>query len=255
MYDSVTKQPLDPAYVELQTLDGKEVATAFTDLDGRYGFLVPPGEYRVVANKTNYKFPSERLRGKEEDEFYGNLYFGGTINLLEGEAFIARDIPMDPEGFDWNEYAKRAKHLIGFYSRNMILIERASRLLFLIGFALTLFVLFVDMNIFSITICVLYVVVWGLRKVGPGDRPRGVVIEKGTGNPLAFGVVKVIQPDTKVEVRKSITDALGRYYCLVAKGEYDVDILRKQLDGNYASTGFSKEVKARNGIIQEKFEI
>ncbi len=255
VYDSVTKQPLDPAYVELQTLDGKEVATAFTDLDGRYGFLVPPGTYRIVANKTNYKFPSERLAGKTGDEFYGNLYFGDTIVLNEGDVFLAQDIPMDPEGFDWNEYAKRAQHLMGFYSRNTILIERLSHIFFIVGFLVTLFVLFVDPQPYTIAIFVLYIFVWGLRKVGPGDRPHGVVIDKATGLPLAFGVVQVSHPDSNVTVRKSITDALGRYYCLVTKGVYNVEVMRKEQDGTYSSVNFSKAVQAPRGIIREKFEV
>lgn len=255
VYDSVTKQPLDPVYIELQTLDGKEVATAFTDLEGRYGFFAPPGTYRIVANKTNYKFPSERLAGKTEDEFYGNLYFGQTITLYEGATLIARDIPMDPEGFDWNEYAKRAQHLMGFYSRNTIFIERLSRGLFVGGLLITLFMLFVDPQPFSIAIFALYFFVWLLRKIGPGNRPHGVVIEKETGLPLAFGVVKVLSPDNKVEVRKSITDALGRYYCLVAKGAYNVGVMRKEKDGTYSTADFSQNVQAPRGIIREKFEV
>ncbi|MDO8604043.1 MAG: carboxypeptidase-like regulatory domain-containing protein [bacterium] len=255
VYDSVTKQPLDPAYVELQTLEGKEVATAFTDLDGRYGFFAPPGIYRIVVNKTNYKFPSTVLAGKTADEFYGNLYFGEPLILTEGGAFLARDIPMDPEGFDWNEYAKRTQHLMGFYSRNIIFIERLSRILFIVGFIVTLFIIFIDPQPYNFAIWGLYVFVWVLRKVGTGDRPHGVVIEKETGLPLAFGVVKVSHPDSKVEVRKSITDALGRYYMLVAKGTYNVGVMRKGQDGSYAQADFSQEVEAPRGIIQKKFEV
>jgi hypothetical protein len=59
VYDSVTKRPLDPAYVTLiDTETGKSVASAITDLDGRYGFLVAPGKYRITTQKTNYEFPS-----------------------------------------------------------------------------------------------------------------------------------------------------------------------------------------------------
>lgn len=255
VYDSITKQPLDPAYVELQTLDGKEVATAFTDLDGRYGFLVTPGTYRIVANKTNYKFPSEKLKGKTGDEIYENLYFGDIVVLREDGSLLARDIPMDPEGFDWNEYAKRSQRLMGFYSRNTILFERLVRIFFVLGFLVTLFVLFVNPEPYNFVISAVYVLVWILRKILPGSRPHGVVVEKETGMPLAFGVVKVVSPGSNVEVKKSVTDALGRYYCLVAKGVYNVAVMRKEQDGTYAPTNFSEEVRAPRGIIREKFEI
>ena len=255
VYDSVTRQPLDPAYVELQTLDGKEVATAFTDLDGRYGFFAPPGTYRIVANKTNYKFPSARLAGKTKDEFYGNLYFGDKITFNAGDTLLARDIPMDPEGFDWNEYAKRAQHLMGFYSRNTIFIERLSRALFIGGFLITLFLIFIDPQPYSVGVCFVYVLIWILQKVGPGTRPHGVVIDAETGLPLAFGVVKVLSLDNKVEVRKSVTDALGRYYCLVTKGVYNVGVMRKESDGTYSSAREAQVVKAPRGIIREKFKV
>ena len=110
VYDSITKQPLDPAYVMLTDLDGNEVSTSITDIDGRYGFLMAPGSYRMVANKTNYEFPSKRLAGQIADELYGNLYFGSDINVDEQNAVIAKNIPMDPVNFDWNEYAKTQKH-------------------------------------------------------------------------------------------------------------------------------------------------
>ena len=43
VYDSITKRPLDPVYVALIDIGtGKQVASAITDIDGRYGFLVLP---------------------------------------------------------------------------------------------------------------------------------------------------------------------------------------------------------------------
>ena len=89
VYDSVTKQPLDPAYVILEDKKGNEVATSITDLDGRFGFLVPSGKYRLVAKKTNYTFPSSKLFNKNNDELYNNLYFGELIELFQ---WIQKDL-------------------------------------------------------------------------------------------------------------------------------------------------------------------
>ena len=62
VYDSETKQPLDPVYVVLSDTSGNEIASAITDLDGRYGFAVPAGTYVLSVRKTNYDFPSKRDR-------------------------------------------------------------------------------------------------------------------------------------------------------------------------------------------------
>ena len=118
----------------LTDLDGNEVSTSITDIAGRYGFLMAPGSYRMVANKTNYEFPSKRLAGQIADELYGNLYFGSDINVDEQNAVIAKNIPMDPVNFDWNEYAKtQNKKLMKFYSRFDVWFMRIINFLFILG--------------------------------------------------------------------------------------------------------------------------
>ncbi|HSE34990.1 MAG TPA: Ig-like domain-containing protein, partial [Candidatus Paceibacterota bacterium] len=117
VYDSVTKRPLDPAYVIAQIRDQqKSSGEAITDLDGRYGFILNPGEYIIQANKTHYKFPSEKLKGRGRDELYENLYFGDPFQVREGSV-IQYNIPLDPVEFDWNEFAKNQDKVFKVYSR------------------------------------------------------------------------------------------------------------------------------------------
>ncbi len=255
VYDSVTKQPIDPAYVVLQTADGKDAKTAITDLDGRYGFFTNSGQYRIVANKTNYSFPSARLLGKKSDELYDNLYFGEPIVLGENETVLARDIPMDPQGFDWNEYTKRAQNLMGFYSRNTILIERLSRFFFQAGFFAIVIIFLIKPEMITFIVLIFYGIIIIIRKLGTGDRKHGVVIEKETGLPASFSFIRILNPDTGIEIRKCVADVLGRYYCLVAKGIYTVLVTRRLEDGTYSPTNFSRTVDASNGLICEKLEI
>ena len=59
VYDSVNKQPLDPAIVKLLYVDGREVETCVTDMAGRYGFLARPGKFKIFTKKSNYLFPSQ----------------------------------------------------------------------------------------------------------------------------------------------------------------------------------------------------
>ena len=117
VYDSITKQPLDPAYVTLIDQNGKKIASAITDLDGRYGFLTETGTYRIEANKTHYIFPSKKLAGRTQDELYANLYFGELFDVRSRNEAVIRNIPLDPINFDWNEFAKRDKKLMKYYSK------------------------------------------------------------------------------------------------------------------------------------------
>ena len=105
VYDSVSKQPLDPVIVKLLYTDGREVETCVTDLGGRYGFLAKPGKFKIYARKTNYVFPSKYANGND-DGIYENLYHGEFFVLDKDSEVVGPNIPMDPIKFDWNQKAK-----------------------------------------------------------------------------------------------------------------------------------------------------
>jgi hypothetical protein len=76
VYDSQSKQPIDPAIVKLIDVStGHAVETCITDMQGRYGFLTHPGKFKIFVQRTNYLFPSSSQQG-ESDGVYKNLYHG-----------------------------------------------------------------------------------------------------------------------------------------------------------------------------------
>jgi hypothetical protein len=105
VFDSLSKQPLDPVIIKLMYVDGREAETCVTDIAGRYGFLARPGKFKILARKTNYLFPSKYSPG-DRDGIYENLYHGEFFNLSDDYEVVAPNIPMDPEGSDWNQKAK-----------------------------------------------------------------------------------------------------------------------------------------------------
>ncbi len=254
VYDSVTKQPLDPAYVVLQDLNGNEVATSITDLDGRYGFLVPPGQYRMIANKTNYEFPSKKLSGKLNDELYQELYFNEIIDVPEG-GVISKNIPLDPIKFDWNEFAKKDRKLMKFFSRRDIWITRITNLLFYIGFAVTVIAVAVSPVSYNIAILVVYLVLFILKRTILKPRAFGYVKQLLTKNPLSFAVVRIFFAGGENEVIHKITDKTGKYYCLIPNGKYYVKIENKNVDESYSLVHTSEPIEIKNGYLNKKFEV
>jgi len=254
VYDSVTKQPLDPAYVVLYDKSGNEVATSITDLDGRYGFLAPPGIYRMVAKKTNYIAPSLHLHGKERDELYDNLYFGEDIELGTSKA-IARNIPMDPQGFDWNEFAKRDKNIMKFHHPRKKLIAQISNGLFVAGIILSIGLFIVKPDIYNIGILVLYVFLIGLRFIKFKPKSFGVMKDKLGGLPLSFAIVRVYSKSTGKEIFHRVADQYGHYYCLLAKGDYYITIEKKNSDESYSLVYTSDVISVKTGIINQDFTI
>jgi hypothetical protein len=253
VYDSQTKQPLDPAYVVLFDQKGEKIAEAITDLNGRYAFSVEPGIYRIEASKTNYVFPSKTLQGKIADEVYPNLYFGEEIVVEKQGEIIFKNIPMDPVNFDWNEHAKREHKLNSFFSRHNRIIMISLDILFIFGFIFSILNLLSHPTLSTKILFGLYLILGVIRMFGFGYYRSGVVYEKSTGNPLQFAIIKVLSGDGYVMTEK-VTDKYGRYYALVPKGKYVLQIHKKELDGTYSLVYTTGEIKTR-GVIRERVKV
>ena len=256
VYDSVTKQPIDPAYVVLKDLQGKTISSAITDLDGRYGFLKPAGVYQMSVNKTNYAFPSQKLLGKTSDELYDDLYFGQNFELKKDGQAIIKNIPMDPLRFDWNEFAKKDKRLMKFYSRIDIILRQIFDLFFVVGFVVALVAYFAAPYPYNLIILIIYLALLFLRIIGVKPKTYGRILDFVNGDPLSFAVLRVITPDTNIEIAHKVADKYGRYYCLVPKGKYFIKIEKKDSDGSYSTAFVSPAIDAsKTGIIKNNFRI
>ncbi len=254
VYDSITKQPLDPAYVVLYDRYGIEVATSITDLDGRFGFLVPSGIYKIVANKTNYKFPSEKLAGQKKDELYQDLYFGEELEVTENSP-ITKNIPMDPLNFDWNEFAKKQQNLMKFYSKRDAILRQISDTLFAAGFFIAFIAFLVSPVLYNIIIFSLYILLSILREVGYKTHKLGGVVEKATGTPLPYAILRVYSIATNQEIAHKVTDMKGHYYCLIQNGNYFVTIEKKNPDSTYTKVFVSLAFEVTDGHIKEVFSV
>jgi hypothetical protein len=132
VYDSVSKQPLDPVIVKLvYAQSGEPVQTCVTDLAGRYGFLARPGKFKIIAKKSNYMFPSVRAIG-DTDGIFSDLYHGEFFELKDESEVLGPNIPMDPVAADWNQQAKLK--VINTYPYLRLLFLRLRATVFWFGF-------------------------------------------------------------------------------------------------------------------------
>lgn len=247
VYDSVTKMPLDPAYVTLKDESGKEVASSITDLDGRFGFFVPKGTYYISAEKVNYAFPSTKLNSKVSDSMYSDLYFGGKVEVSEDGAVISKNIPLDPQRFDWNEFEKNRMNISKPHAKELMFVKVANVLFWAGGILSAAAVIFAPGK-YNIMVFCLYLALLILRKVGVKPRAFGVIAEEGTKAPLSFAAVSVYSPLLQSEVFKKVADEGGRYYALVPKGNYTVTVSKKVGEDAY-ERAFKKEIEAKKGVI------
>ncbi|MCX6713813.1 MAG: hypothetical protein NTV48_01775, partial [Candidatus Vogelbacteria bacterium] len=253
VYDSITKRPLDPAYITVLK-DGKEVTSAITDIDGRFGFFLPAGVYNLQAKKTHYKFPSAQLAGRFNDEVYDNLYFGDSTTVKEGEV-VNLNIPMDPLDFDWNEYVKNKKNYFRFYSRRERIKVWLLDSIFYLGFALSVGIFIAAPSLTNGIFCAFYVAFETFRVFWRYRHKAGQIILAATGEPLAFGLVRVYLPDSNQLVKIVPADELGRYYILVRPGTYYYTVEEKQIDGSYVKIYQSGLVELPKGVLTKKIII
>ncbi|MFA5290758.1 MAG: hypothetical protein WC385_00365 [Candidatus Paceibacterota bacterium] len=258
VYDSVTKRPLDPVYLTVsQILSGqpeKEISTAITDIDGRFSFFLPAGTYTIKANKTHYRFPSERLAGKSADELYEHLYFGSEFTT-NGEAVINLNVPMDPIDFDWNEFAKTKTNFFEFYNQRRLWFGRLYKLVFASGFVFSLYALFVSPSWWNIVILALYLGLIALNRFWHNRQKPLQIIKKSTGEPLPFAIVRVFLPDLNQQIKYTVADKLGRFYLLVRPGVYYYTVEEKQLDGSYLKVSQSQPISLPKGVLTTNISV
>ncbi|MEO5646337.1 MAG: carboxypeptidase-like regulatory domain-containing protein [Candidatus Paceibacterota bacterium] len=255
VYDSVTKQPIDPAYVVLTDLNGNEVATSITDIDGRYGFSVPPGSYKIIASKTNFNFPSMKLAGQSKDELYDQLYFGEVIEIKEDGEVITKNIPMDQLNFDWNEFAKTEQKRLSYYKRSDVTIARISNFFFAIGFIIATISLISAHTLYNSIIFVIYVVLFLVKQYVPQFKSKGSISDAISDDPLPFAILRVLSTVTGQEISHKVADRIGSYYCLVPNGTYNVTIDKKNADASYTKMVVPYPVTVKEGYLRKDFKV
>ncbi len=250
VYDSVTKRPLDPVYVSLiDTETNKEAASAITDIDGRYGFLVLPGKYKIVVKKTNYISPSIIMKGKLFDEVYNDLYFGEDITITEEGQIISKNIPMDSMSFDWNEFAKTKMNVNTFMKGKDVVWAKISNYLFAIGATVSLITVIFAPAPYNIIVAGFYILAYILNYIVFQSKKSGTLTEKNTKSPLSFAIVKIFREGETIPLVKKIADKFGSYYALLPNGKYYIKIDKKNDDGSYTEVFQSSTLDITKGVI------
>lgn len=221
VYDAVTKQPIDPAVVTISVHEsgvGEFKQSRITDIEGRFSFLVTPGRYVITAEKTHYLFPSKIVKGETDGQFK-NVYHGEVIEV-ENPYIINLNIPMDPEGFDWNQSIKpKGKSDLGQKLR-----ANARNILLLSGFTLMTTAFLFSQNIWYLTIGGIYAFNALFWKTSKAEQLWGTVFYRITKEPLQRVVVKAIRNPYNLTVGTTTTDQMGRYFLLLSKGKYTIQV-------------------------------
>lgn len=247
IYDSVTKRPLDPAYVTV-LWNGREMGSAITDIEGRYGFFLTAGQHTLNASKTHYKFPSERLAGKQSDELYGDLYFGEQFTTT-GQEIINRNIPMDPVDFDWNEFAKTKNNFFKIHTRREVFKSYFFNIIYVVGFVLSAVRFVLAPSYFDLAILIVYLGLYAFQYFWR-LRHKVVMIKRQNGEPLSFAIIRFFMSGVNLEARSVVADMMGRFYILIRPGIYYYTVEEKLPDGTYKKIYKSPDINMPKGVLK-----
>jgi 5-hydroxyisourate hydrolase-like protein (transthyretin family) len=236
VYDSVTKQPLDPVIVKLvYAQSGEPAQTCVTDLSGRYGFLAQPGKFKIFAKKSNYLFPSRRIQGGS-DGIFTDIYKGEFFELYNESEVVGPNIPMDPIKEDWNQVAK-AK-ILKTYPFLKLFFRRIAQVFFWFGFVWAfVFVLndfFISYQIkfsgWPQYMLAAYLALFLLNSAIPEFRLWGRVIDLKTGKPVTEAQLELSNPEIQtVILAKAKSQDDGRFLLRANPGKYTLRISLKGL--------------------------
>lgn len=221
VYDSRTKQPIDPAMVTIAVHEngvGEFKQSRVTDIEGRFSFLVTPGHYVVTAEKTHYSFPSKLVAGKTDGKFT-NVYHGEVIEVIN-PYIINLNIPMDPVDFDWNQSIKKKEktfliELLKNHGRTILILSAAV--------ATGVYNAYYPSN-FNLAIIAVYLFNFLFIRKRINQKLWGRTYYKITHEAAPRLKIKAVRKPYNLTVATTQSDHLGRYFLLLAQGQYAIEV-------------------------------
>jgi hypothetical protein len=221
-------------------------------MEGRFGFVLKKGSYKIVVNKTHYQFPSVKLAGRTSDEVYDHLYFGEVFTVNDEEEVVTMNVPMDAVGTDWNQQEKRRMNILKYFIENQKVWGVIFDILFIVGFVVSIVTTYYYPVWWNVLMIVMYIVIALLQFFGYGPISVGKITKNGA--PLPFAVVRVFNVNLNREVAHKVTSELGGYLVLVPKADYYISIDQKNPDGSYTKVFTSTVMRADHGMINKSFD-
>ena len=218
VYDAETGKPIFGAMVGIISENGKSREMKTTDKNGGYAFLVPAGEYRLIARKFGYEtFASWRDKDKF-NAFYEGYYTEGEIikvTNVDGGEVVSVNIPMKRKEF----------HIFNFrLNTETILIW-----LFFLGFIFSLWSAFAYVSKINLIIVAIYfaMIIFRLLTARHKNWSR---LKMPNGTPASFATVFFFEKneDEKL-VARTIADEQGRFVLFLDAGEYMMEVKKDEL--------------------------
>ncbi|MDD5039662.1 MAG: carboxypeptidase regulatory-like domain-containing protein [Patescibacteria group bacterium] len=252
VFDSTTGRPIRRAIVRIFSREFNKLRESqITDAQGRFGFLVEPGEYYVTVVRPGYIFPSHILKTAAISQ-YENIYRGDTFTVSEKDAGTLNiNIPIDP---DTEAVPESRLRWLRILNRIGFILERVSTPLLITGTVLSWLALVLDPVIANYAILSLYTALIFIKYLIGGilERSWGVTQDAETGEPISMAVVRIYNAEKSTLLGTRVTNSRGQFTALVAPGSYYLVAVKNGYE-TFKSRPIT--VGRRQGLIRLKVEL
>ncbi|MCS7317422.1 MAG: carboxypeptidase regulatory-like domain-containing protein [Candidatus Dojkabacteria bacterium] len=204
--DEVTRMPIPFVTVRIYNHNTLfVVAQSITDLEGRYGFFVNDGKYRIEIVKDGY-----------EHMVYDNVQVTDSKHNLPDEIYLKRA--------DLNSKIIRKSNIV--QSNFTKLLNISSNILLILGIIFGILSIILDPNILNIFILFVYILIFYFKSVKldkHGYKP-GSIIDSTNGYRIPFATIKVFNLNKElVDIKK--TNSSGFFDFYLTPGFYLIDVI------------------------------
>ena len=239
VYDANTGMPVPLVRVDLIDKESARIkATRFTDKNGKYYFLAPKGDYYLELRKKGYKIV-------ENDKAY-------LLKALLHKSDIELEVGLNEAGIIKKNIAilqddhKSHGQIKAFFT---VTVKYLLKVAFFAGVVISLWSCYVNPTFFNFFIFGIYVLIIIFKGFFAKSQKYGIIVNSNN-KPEPFASINVLDAKTKKIVSRIISDTNGRYYILLEKGEYILNI--RTVDGIAAKRKI--KVKGKN-ILSHKLVI
>lgn len=239
VYDANMGIPVSLARVDLiEKKSDRTKSTKFTDKNGRYYFLAPKGAYYLEIRKKGYVIVDNNkahllkaLLHKSDLESEVELRESGIIKkniaMLQDDDF------------------SRGKVKVFL----MMVIRYLANIVFFVGAIISIWSCYVNPILFNFFVLGVYVLIMLFKSFFAKNPKYGIIVDSN-GKLESFATINVLDAKTKKMVSRVISNTKGRYYILLEKGEYILNV--RTVKG--VSVNRKISVKGRN-VLSKKLII
>lgn len=207
--DFATKQPL--AFVTIRAYNAQTtyfITQTITDLEGRYGFLLGDGKYRLEIQKDGY------------EKFIKDIEIRNGENNIDQEIFLKK-LGLYSVGYKNSKLADRIKHFIKkIYSKILAII-------LVIGFIMSIIALIFNLSLLNIALFLVYLLMfYGLLRINNKNGIKaGSIIDSSTSYRIPFATIKVYDKNSLKLVDIKKTNLSGYFDFYLKPAQYLIEVL------------------------------